>query len=248
MSGTDKTPAKKGPTERTAALAARLRTQSDARAARSVDEPLVGASSTLAPVSLLHPAEHDDRGAAAASPVGETAPAGPASPPAAPADTTERPRPRTPRDARAKPATPPLAGPDGRLGNSGEPVRKLSIELPPALIDALARWELAETRRTGQRVYRERLVDMALSRLPDDVDDLIDKARGLPDALRTADPEMLGTRVRESVHARLKLLRPELRVRRAQGVYLRHIYAAALYDTLRALGVDVVLPAADDAG
>lgn len=235
--------AQQASTERTSQWAEKLRSTSEARAARIVVEPLVDPDAVA---GLNHSAAPGEEPAVTeakpARPATRTPGAGNAA--AAVARPVEVPK-------SAGPLRRPLAGPEGRLENSGEPIRKLTLEIPPALIDALSRWELDEARRTGKRVYRERLVDLAMSRLPDDVDAIIAKARSLPEELRTADPEQLGTRVRDSVHLRLKLLGPELRVRRAQGVYLRHIYAAAIYDMLLALGVAVPLedrPAASSGG
>lgn len=133
----------------------------------------------------------------------------------------------------------PVAGPDGRLELSGERITKMTLELPVPLVDALARWERDETAATGQRVYRERLIDRALSDLPEDTDELLVLARDLPEGLRYAETEQVGTRVRESIQRRLKNLRPELRVRRVRDIYLRHIYAAAIAQYLTALGVTI---------
>ena len=114
---------------------------------------------------------------------------------------------------------------------------KMTLELPVPLVDALARWERDEVVATGRRVYRERLIDCALTRLPKNTDELVALARELPQALRNADTEQIGTRVRESVQRQLQSLRPELRVRRIRDVYLRHVYAAAIAQYLAALGI-----------
>jgi hypothetical protein len=144
------------------------------------------------------------------------------------------------RRARRPPAEMPRGGADGRLDSAGETLHKLTLEIPAPLVDALAQWELQQA-RNGQRLYRERAIDAALTRLPDDIDALTDLVRALPEQLRTTEFELVGTRVRASVYQRLKLLRPELRVRRIRGVYLRQVYTAAIYDYLTALGVPVPL-------
>lgn len=53
----------------------------------------------------------------------------------------------------------PFAGPEGRLEASGEPVVKWTLELAPQLVMALNVWERDETRRLGERVFRERMID-----------------------------------------------------------------------------------------
>jgi hypothetical protein len=65
-----------------------------------------------------------------------------------------RPR-RTPRGSLPR----PVPGPEARPEASGEPVVKWTIEFAPRLVHALAIWERDETKRTGQRVFRERVVD-----------------------------------------------------------------------------------------
>lgn len=105
-----------------------------------------------------------------------------------------------------------MAGPEGRLEASGEPVVKWTLELAPQLIHALALWERDETKRLGQRVFRERLVDLALDNLPADLDGILATVADLPTPLRHASGEQFGTRVRASVRDKLINLKPELRV------------------------------------
>lgn len=132
-----------------------------------------------------------------------------------------------------------LTGPESRLEMSGEQVKKMSLEMPLPLMDALARWELDLMKQTGKRLYRERLIDHALSRLPEDPEDLIEVGRSLPAALKYAETEQVGSRMRESIWTRLRMLRPEMKVRRTKGVYIRYVYAAAVWQFLTELGVEV---------
>jgi hypothetical protein len=239
----------------TAVLADRLRERSAARAARSVEEDLLSPPSDLASVTGLG-TQHDSESELAPAPTPERkatfADSEPLEAPAPPAEADPgTAKPKTAAERRPKPAGPatpvhtspskPVAGPDGRLELRGQRVTKMTLELPLPLVDALARWERDETRATGQRVYRERLIDCALSQLPSDVEDLVVLARGLPEPLRHADTEQVGTRVLESIAVGLRNLRPELRLRRVRDVYLRHIYAAAIYTYLTDLGVTVEL-------
>jgi len=243
----------------TAVLAERLRERSAARAARSVDEDLQSSTSGLASVTALagplasvtSPTEKTSLQPASAPEPAEPSTPSPERATGSPVDeivvgdvapTTGLAAP-TPVRRTAKSRTPPpkpVAGPDGRL-ELRERVTKMTLELPIPLVDALARWERDETRTTGQRVYRERLIDCALRLLPEDIDQLVTLARGLPEPLRHADTEQVGTRVLESIATRLKNLRPELRVIRVRDVYLRHIYAAAIYQYLISVGVEVDL-------
>jgi len=134
-----------------------------------------------------------------------------------------------------------MSGPDGRLEASGEPVVKWTLELAPQLVTALNVWERDETKRQGQRVYRERLIDLALAYLPVDTDAVVELVNELPGTLRSAPPEQFGTRVRSSVKERLIGLRPELRVAGIKNIRIRDVYSAGVYRYLTALGVDVPL-------
>jgi len=132
-----------------------------------------------------------------------------------------------------------MAGPEGRLEASGEPVVKWTLELAPQLIHALAVWERDETKRLGQRVFRERLVDLALDSLPSDLDDILGAVAELPTPLRHALGEQFGTRVRASVRDKLINLKPELRVAGIKDVRIRDIYSAGVYRYLTSLGITV---------
>jgi hypothetical protein len=132
-----------------------------------------------------------------------------------------------------------MAGPEGRLEASGEQVVKWTLELAPQLIHALAVWERDETKRLGQRVFRERLVDLALDSMPTDLDDILAAVAALPTQLRHAPGEQFGTRVRASVRDKLINLKPELRVAGIKDVRIRDIYTAGVYYYLTGLGVAV---------
>jgi len=155
-----------------------------------------------------------------------------ASPPVTPARSPRQSKERFPR---------PVAGPEGRLEASGEPIVKWTIELAPQLVHALAVWERDETRRTGQRVFRERVVDIALDLLPDQAAPVNELVKALPEPLRTGKGELFSTRVRSSVRERLLALRPELRVVGIKDVRMRDIYSAGLYRYLTGLGVKIEL-------
>lgn len=149
---------------------------------------------------------------------------------------------RQPRPALAGSAH-PMAGPEGRLEASGESVVKMTLELAPQLIMALNVWERDETRRLGQRVFRERMIDLALDRLPEDVGSIVDLVADLPSALRHAPGQQFGTRIRASVRDKLLGLRPELRVAGVKNVRIRDVYSAAVYRYLIGLGISVEDPA-----
>jgi hypothetical protein len=116
---------------------------------------------------------------------------------------------------------------------------KWTIEFAPRLVHALAIWERDETKRTGQRVFRERVVDIALDLIPAEVEAVLALVKTLPEPLRTDKGELFSTRVRSSVREKLLGLRPELRVARIKDVRMRDIYSAGLYRYLVGLGVDV---------
>lgn len=140
---------------------------------------------------------------------------------------------------QSAPDTRQFAGAQGRLDAAGEPVVKWTLEVAPQLVRALSVWERDETKRLGERVYRERVIDEALDRLPQDIDGILDVVNGMPASLRHATGEQLGTRVRASVRAKLIALRPELRVAGVKNVKIRDIYSAGVYQYLIALGVEV---------
>lgn len=133
----------------------------------------------------------------------------------------------------------PMAGREGRLEASGENVVKWTLELAPQLIMALNIWERDETKRLGQRVYRERMVDLALDSLPEDLGEILKVVSALPSPLRTAPGQQFGTRVRSSVRDKLLGLRPELRVAGVKNVRIRDIYSAGVYRYLTGLGIEV---------
>jgi hypothetical protein len=133
----------------------------------------------------------------------------------------------------------PVAGPEGKLEASGEVVHKWTLELAPQLITALAVWERDETKRLGQRVFRERIVDLALDLIPSGIDEALDLVEQLPAQLRYATGQQFGTRVRASVRGKLIELRPEMRLAGVQGVRIRDIYSAGIYRYLTGIGVRV---------
>jgi len=151
----------------------------------------------------------------------------------------------TPITKRRRPAAPPVPlplpvpGPEGKLEASGEAVHKWTLELAPQLITALAVWERDETLRLGQRVFRERVVDLALDLIPTNIDEALDLVEQLPAQLRYATGQQFGTRVRASVRGKLIGLRPEMRIAGVQGVRIRDIYSAGIYRYLTGIGVKV---------
>jgi hypothetical protein len=144
-----------------------------------------------------------------------------------------------PRRASKSELPRPVAGREGRLEASGEPVVKWTIELAPQIVHALAIWERDETKRTGQRVFRERLVDIALDLMPGEVEPVIALVKALPEPLRIGKGELFSTRVRSSVRGKLLSLRPELRVAGIKDVRMRDIYSAGLYRYLVGLCVEI---------
>jgi len=133
---------------------------------------------------------------------------------------------------------PPDMGLAGRL-EERESVRRLTLDLPQALVDALLHFESRENARLNQRIYRERYIDAALGAIPEDIEKLLERAGELRGMFRAGESEQIGTRVRESVHQRTQRLRHQLRLSRVRGVYLRDLYAVAIYEYLDALGADL---------
>ncbi len=127
---------------------------------------------------------------------------------------------------------------------SGEAVVKLTLELAPQLIMALNVWERDETKRLGQRVFRERMIDLALDSVPEDVGSIVHLVGELPLPLRHAAGQQFGTRVRASVRDKLLGLRPELRVAGIKNVRIRDVYSAGVYHYLVGLGITVETPTA----
>ena len=194
---------------------------------------------SITTVSLEPPPNPDDHRATAGAHTPAASP--PPSPDPAPmAKPARSPGPRKPTRMTLLRNPPlPTPGPEGRLEASGEPVVKWTIELAPQLVRALAIWERDETNRTGQRVFRERVLDLALDTLPHDLDDLLTLVSALPATIRTTPGEQFGTRVRLSVRDKLMRLRPELRVAGVKDVRMRHIYSAGVYRYLLSLGLTV---------
>ncbi len=133
---------------------------------------------------------------------------------------------------------PPDMGLAGRL-EERESVRRLTLDLPRALVDALLHFESSENARLNQRIYRERYIDAALGAIPEDIEKLLDRAGELRGTFRAGESEQIGTRVGESVHQRTQRLRHQLRLSRVRGVFLRDLYAVAIYEYLDALGADL---------
>jgi len=104
---------------------------------------------------------------------------------------------------------------------------------------ALNIWERDETKRLGQRVYRERMIDLALDSLPEDMGEILKIVSDLPQPLRIAPGQQFGTRVRSSVRDKLLGLRPELRVAGIKNVRIRDIYSAGVYRYLTGLDIEV---------
>jgi len=150
-----------------------------------------------------------------------------------------RPATRQRKSERAVELPRPMAGPEGRLEASGETVVKWTLELAPQLIMALNVWERDETKRLGQRVFRERMIDLALDSLPEDVESILKVVAELPIELRNAAGQQFGTRVRYSVRDKLLGLRPELRVAGIKNVRIRDIYSAGVYRYLTGLGIAI---------
>lgn len=136
-----------------------------------------------------------------------------------------------------------LSSPEHSLDQQHDRISKLTLELPIPLVDVLNRWELDQVRRTGRRLYRERLIDLALAQLPSDMDKVVAMARDLPAWLKYAETEQVGSRVRAPVALELKVMKQELKLRREKGTYVRHIYAVALLDFLTSYDVPVEEPA-----
>lgn len=136
-----------------------------------------------------------------------------------------------------------LSSPEHSLDQQHDRISKLTLELPIPLVDVLNRWELDQVRRTGRRLYRERLIDLALAELPSNMDKVVTMARDLPAWLKYAETEQVGSRVRAPVALELKVMKQELKLRREKGTYVRHIYAVALLDFLTSYGVPIEEPA-----
>jgi hypothetical protein len=213
-----------------ASLAADLSSRAGSLAHRSTDERLVPAVSAPGPAVNPKPAATSSD-ARRPNPVVRELP----QPQVSDISRPVRPAPgaRLPR---------PLAGPEGRLEASGETVVKWTLELAPQLIMALNVWERDETKRLGQRVFRERMIDLALDSLPEDVDSIVEMVGDLPMTLRHAPGQQFGTRVRASVRDKLLGLRPELRVAGIKSVRIRDVYSAGVYRYLVGLGISVEDP------
>lgn len=229
-----------------ASLAADLSSRAGSLAHRSTNEKLVSAASEPEPTSNPQvPAEAVSSSEDGAKPAPTSS------------DVTRTPKPITrelPRQSSAAARGPvrptqaprptyPLAGPEGRLEASGESVVKMTLELAPQLIMALNVWERDETKRLGQRVFRERMIDLALDCLPEDVGSIVDLVADLPPALCHAPGQQFGTRVRASVRDKLLSLRPELRVAGVKNVRIRDVYSAGVYRYLVGLGISIEDPA-----
>jgi hypothetical protein len=216
-----------------AALAGTLASRADTLAARSTEDTITPAALRAVPPAPGTVTE--------TQPESETQHREPTTMPAQAVPPPERParRPHSATPAASSQPTRPMAGPEGRLEASGEPVVKWTLELAPQLIHALAVWERDETKRLGQRVFRERLVDLALDSLPSDLDDILTAVAELPTPLRHAPGEQFGTRVRASVRDKLINLKPELRVAGIKDVRIRDIYAAGVYHYLTSLGITI---------
>ena len=225
-------------------LASTLTGRTDSLARRSTEEQLAPDTSPASSV--------DRTPVPAAPPIASPAPevitAGAATAPAAATEpepdgaaARQSPPPARRRRPTASSLTPsrPFAGPEGRLEASGETVVKWTLELAPQLVMALNVWERDETKRLGERVFRERMIDQALDRLPEDLDDILSVVADLPATLRRAPGQQFGTRVRSSVRDKLLALRPELRVAGIKDVRIRDIYSAGVYQYLIGLGIAV---------
>jgi hypothetical protein len=134
------------------------------------------------------------------------------------------------------------SGPECRLERSGEPIKKMTLDLPIPLVDVLSRLELDTLKNSGRRLYRERIFDMALAALPEDPDEVIEIGANLPGWLKYAETEQVGARAREALILRMRTMPVEMKVRRTKGVYLRYIYTAALVNLLASYGVEVNKP------
>lgn len=213
------------------AASRRLDSRINTLAQRSTGEELLPAAAPLALVPQTSAAPET------ATPPGLPAADEPRNEPSRPAGP---PPPHKPTD-RTVTARQPLTGPEGRLEASGDQVVKWTLELAPQLVSALNRWELDETERLGERVFRERLVDLALDALPTDTEEILALVAGLPPALRKAEPRQFGTRVRFSVREKLVRLRPKLRDHDVRGVRVRvrDVTNAGVYRYLVALGIEV---------
>jgi hypothetical protein len=217
-----------------AALAGTLASRTDSLAARSTEQDITAEPAGLHAVPA--PVESTDQSPAQVDvPVSATPTAVEQTPQIKPTSQRRQPVPAPTRTAPAR----PMAGPEGRLEASGEQVVKWTLELAPQLIHALAVWERDETRRLGQRVFRERLVDLALDSMPTDLEDILTAVAQLPAPLRHAPGEQFGTRVRASVRDKLINLKPELRVAGIKDVRIRDIYTAGVYHYLTNLGLSI---------
>lgn len=224
-------------------LASTLTGRTDMLARRSTEEQLAPdpnpeADSDPAPPAtepVLAEAPAKDLTIAPADPGEDPGPGLEAADARRPAAAVQRQRP----SATAVAPQSPFAGPEGRLEASGETVVKWTLELAPQLVMALNVWERDETRRLGERVYRERVIDQALDRLPQDIDEILRVVAELPATLRRAPGQQFGTRVRASVRDKLLALRPELRVAGIKDVRIRDIYSAGVYQFLTGLGIAV---------
>jgi hypothetical protein len=218
-----------------AALAGSFASRTDSLAARSTEQGITPAPSSALRAVPVHAEAADIQSATGADELDGTAHTGDqrsAGQPIKPATPRQR------SSAGSAPTSPvrPMSGPEGRLEASGEQVVKWTLELAPQLIHALAVWERDETKRLGQRVFRERLVDLALDSMPADLDGILTAVAALPAPLRHAPAEQFGTRVRASVRDKLINLKPELRVAGIKDVRIRDIYTAGVYHYLTSLG------------
>jgi hypothetical protein len=216
-----------------ASLASNLSSRAGSLAHRSTEESLVPTVAATARSDMPQPGPESDMAQAVHAQRTETAK--PATSSSQSAHQAHHPK----REPSATGFARPLAGPEGRLEASGEGVVKWTLDLAPQLVMALNVWERDETKRLGQRVFRERMVDLALGSLPEDLDSILRLVDDLPTALRYAPGQQFGTRVRSSVRDKLLGLRPELRVAGIKNVRIRDVYSAAVYRYLTGLGIPV---------
>lgn len=226
-------------------------TAEDSAATPLVPQPDPAQGQSAAPSPMAPQEQHAAKLAIVPPPV-ETAPL-PAAPVAAPAASppvgegsgAEAAKPRaasTPRPAKSRPVDDagvvlprPIPGRAGRLEAYGEPVVKTSLEVAEPIVRALDLWERDETKRTGERAYRERVIDLALSLIPESIDKVIAQVGTLSGDLRSSKSATISTRLRSSVRARIVDLRPELRLAGAREILLRDVYTVALHDYLQRL-------------
>lgn len=137
--------------------------------------------------------------------------------------------------AQAHPSSLLVLGPE-----RDEPTMKKTIDLPPALDSAVARWSRAVKQVTGKPGVVSWYVDSVLAQLPTDPDQIVALAESAPAELVNGPANSKGLRIRSSTSDHIFDVRLAMQVARIKRLPLWHLYSAELYHRLRALDIPVL--------